>query len=358
MTSGHRVTRFGQVTAVEAPVWPAPDSPRPAMGTLLLVRLGAERGLAPEALLAGSGLDLAALEAAGHESTAAAELEVIRNLAAAAGPGATWGLDAGLRYHLTTFGIWGFALVSASTVQEAVDVGLRFIELTSALTAPYADLDDAGDLRMVFHEPAEPDDVARFIVQRDLTAVQVILEEVLGRGARFKHVTFRHQPPLGVTQRYAEVFGLVPEFGAAANTLVFDPAILAAPLPQADEHTSTLAQTQCRELLDRRRLRAGLAGQVRDLILARLRHPPSVLEVATALNLSERTLRRRLAAEETSLRVLTDEVRAGLAAELLVSRSLTVAEIADRLGYAEVSSFSQAFRRWHGMSARSYLAQH
>jgi AraC-like DNA-binding protein len=328
------------------------------MGTLLLVRLATERGLRPEDVLSGSGVDLPALESCEHESTAAAELQVIRNLAAAAGPGATWGLDAGLRYHLTTFGIWGFALVSASTLHEAVDVALRFIDLTSALTAPYADLDDNGCLRMVFHEPPEPEDVARFIVQRDLSAAQVLLQEVLGPGARYQHVSFQHQPDADSLRRYAEVFGSLPEFGAAANTLVLDPALLAATLPQADAHTSAVAQAQCRELLDRRRLRAGLSGQVRDLILARLRRPPSVPEVAAALNLSERTLRRRLAAEDTSVRVLTDEVRAGLAAELLVSGSLTVAEIADRLGYVEVSSFSQAFRRWHGVSARTYLAQH
>jgi AraC-like DNA-binding protein len=357
VTGGHRLTRFGQVTATEEPAWPAPDSPRPAMGTLLLVRMGLERGLAEDAVLAHSGLTLDGLDSPASESTAAAELQVIRNLAMAAGPGTTWGLDAGRRYHLTTFGIWGFALVSAPTVREAVDVGLRFIDLTSALTAPYADLDPAGDLRMIFREPEQPADVARFIVQRDLAVVQIILEEVLGRGARFKQVTFRHEPAPGTAHRYAEVFGLAPEFGAEQNTLVFQPTLLEERLPQADEHTTALAQAQCRDLLDRRRSRAGLARQVRDLIVARLRQPPSAAEVAALLNLSERTLRRRLAAEETSVRRLIDEVRAALATEFLTSRSLTVAEIAERLGYVEVSSFSQAFRRWHGVSARTFLAQ-
>lgn len=344
--------------APEAPTWPAPDSRRPAMGTLLLVRLAVERGLSPDAALAGSGLVVDDLESPDRESTAAAEMQVIRNLAAWAGPASTWGLDAGLRYHLTTFGIWGFALVSASTVQEAVDIGMRFIDLTSALTAPRPDVDDAGNLRMVFHEPDEPADVARFVVQRDLAAVQVILEEVLGRGARFREVTFQHEPVPGTEERYRQVFGTEPTFGAERNAVVFDPTTLEARLPQADEHTSALAQDQCRILLDRRRRRAGLSGQVRDIIVAGLRHPPSAPEVAAALNLGERTLRRRLAAEETSVRILTDEVRAGLATELLVSGSLTVAEISHRLGYVEVSSFSQAFRRWHGMSARSYLAAH
>lgn len=312
--------------------------------------------MSEEAALAGSGLTLADLEVPDGEVAAEAEIAVIRNLADAAGPGATWGLDAGRRYHLTTFGIWGFALVSAPTVRAAVEIGLRWIDLTYALTAPYADL-DGGDLRMTFRTPAEREDVAHFILQRDMTAVQTILQEVLGRDARFRRVTFTQVPAPGSADRFTEVFGLTPEFGAPANTVVFDPALVDAPLPQADEHTTALAQAQCRTLLDRRNARAGLAGQVRDLVVARLRDVPTATEIAAALNVSERTLRRRLADEDTSVRTLVDEVRATLAAEFLSSGSLTVAEIAERLGYVEVSSFSQAFRRWHGVSARQFVRE-
>jgi len=245
--------------------------------------------------------------------------------------------------------------VSAPTVRSAVDIGLRFIDLTSALTAPYATL-DGTDLMMVFQDPPCPPEVARFMVQRDLAITQTVLQEVLGREARFRRVTFTHEPAPGTVERYVEVFGFEPEFGAAQNSLTFDPSIVDERLPQADEHTTAIAQAQCSELLDQRHARAGLAGQVRDLLIGRLRQPPSAAEVATTLNLSERTLRRRLAEEETSVRTLVDEVRAGLAAEFLLSGSLTVAEIAERLGYLEVSSFSQAFRRWHGMSARTFVA--
>ncbi len=326
------------------------------MGTLLLARLGMERGLGEASVLAGSALTLADLEAADAEATAGAEVAVIGNLVDAAGPGSTWGLDAGRRYHLTTFGIWGFALVSAPSVGAAVEIGLRFIDLTYALTSPAADLED-GNLRMVFGDPPHPPEVARFIVQRDMAAVQTILEEALGRDARFLRVTLTQQPAPGTVDRFVEVFGLTPEFGASRNSLVFDPSIVHERLPQADEHTTALAQAQCRDMLDRQRARVGLSGQVRDLIVAHLRQPPSVAEVAASMSMSERTLRRRLAVEGTSVRTLVDEVRATLAAEFLASGSLSIAEIAERLGYAELSSFSQAFRRWHGVSARTYAGE-
>jgi AraC-like DNA-binding protein len=41
-------------------------------------------------------------------------------------------------------------------------------------------------------------------------------------------------------------------------------------------------------------------------------------------------------------------VRISLAGRLLATDSLTVAQVAHRLGYAEAASFIHAYRRWHG----------
>jgi len=72
--------------------------------------------------------------------------------------------------------------------------------------------------------------------------------------------------------------------------------------------------------------------------------------------MSPRTLRHRLGAEGTSYRELLDEIRQRLSEEMLIRGRLTVAETAHRLGYVELSSFSQAFRRWHGMGPRAFRA--
>lgn len=332
-------------------------TPRVPMSSLILARFGIDQGLTEEQVLAGSGLTLEGLKRPEATCTTTAELQVMRNLTNAPRATPLWGLEAGLRYHSTTFGVWGFALLTSPTMRDAIDVGLRFIDLTSAFTQPYA-VFEGDSLGLVFGDPDEPEALARFIVLRELTFVQTVVEEIVGRGTRFQRVAFTHVPEPGTEDRYREIFGFDPEFGAERNLLLFDPELLDRALPQADEHTTALAQAQCREMLDRRVARTGLASQVRDLILSRLPVLPSATDVAVALNLSERTLRRRLSDEATSLRGLVDEVRAGLAAEFLESGSLTVAEIAQRLGYVELSSFSQAFRRWHGLSPRAYAAGH
>ena len=110
------------------------------------------------------------------------------------------------------------------------------------------------------------------------------------------------------------------------------------------------------ELLAKRLVRAGVAAQVRDQLLARLTSPARPRPGRGELHMSERTLRRRLAEEGLWFRGLLDEIREQLAEELLITGGLSVAEVAERLGYVEVSSLSQAFRRWKGVGPRAYRA--
>ena len=81
---------------------------------------------------------------------------------------------------------------------------------------------------------------------------------------------------------------------------------------------------------------------------------PALPEVAAELNMHPRTLRRHLAEEGTSFRDLLAEARATVALDLLCNVGLTVEETSKRLGYTDVSTFSHAFKRWHGAPPSEY----
>lgn len=72
--------------------------------------------------------------------------------------------------------------------------------------------------------------------------------------------------------------------------------------------------------------------------------------LAARLNMTSRTLHRALAREGWSFTEIVEQHRRYLAHDLLGERRLSIAEIADRLGYAEVRSFARAFRRWYGIT--------
>jgi AraC-like DNA-binding protein len=109
-----------------------------------------------------------------------------------------------------------------------------------------------------------------------------------------------------------------------------------------------MCRTQCHTLLERRRQRTGVALRVREELTSIDGAPHMIARVARRLAMSERTLRRRLAEENTTFRDLSDEVHRMLAEELLATGALSVEDVALRLGYAEATSFIAAFKRWTG----------
>jgi AraC-like DNA-binding protein len=70
--------------------------------------------------------------------------------------------------------------------------------------------------------------------------------------------------------------------------------------------------------------------------------------------MSSRTLQRRLADEGVAFAALVDEVRRELALELVRDRARPLGEVAFLLGYAELSPFLRAFRRWTGKTPAAW----
>jgi AraC-like DNA-binding protein len=326
------------------------EIPRPPTSVSVLVDLGVDLGVPATACLVGTGLTEAALREAGTEVTARQERAVVGNLLAATDGRDHLGLDAGSRFHLTSFGFWGFALVSSPTLGDALDVALQFLGLTYSWSQ--FDLRRTGDeAQLVLDAPDVPVPLRRFAIERDLAVIATLQRELFSAQILARRLVLAFPP--ADPDRYEQVLGIRPEFDGDETFLAVDSALLDLPMPQANAHTQALAQEQCRKLLERSNARSGVAGQVRDLLLARPGDPPTAEHVARELRMSSRTLRERLAAEGTSYRELLDEIRERLAEEMLVG-GLTVAQAAERLGYLEVSSFSHAFRRWKGMGPRAY----
>jgi AraC-like DNA-binding protein len=80
----------------------------------------------------------------------------------------------------------------------------------------------------------------------------------------------------------------------------------------------------------------------------------SIDKVAGELNVSRRTLQRRLSDRDTQFLQVLKEIRADLSVRYLGDERLGIAEIAFLLGYSDQGSFSSAFKIWHGQSPRDY----
>lgn len=91
----------------------------------------------------------------------------------------------------------------------------------------------------------------------------------------------------------------------------------------------------------------------------RLRDPagwPDAERLALGLCMSASTLRRRLAEEGQSYQGIKDSVRRELAIAWLAEKQMGLGAIAERLGFADTSSFYKAFRKWFGCNPGHYRA--
>lgn len=327
--------------------WHYPRSPA-SIELMLLFAQG--RGIEPQRLMAGTRLAPADLKDPETTLSAAQELRVIRNLCAALPRDAHAGLAVGLTYRLSTYGLLGYGLLSSASGEAALALARRLLPLTYTFAA-IAFASDGVTMQMAFKPaPGLAGDVARFVVQRAMGATARVLRDVIGPDFRLASFELAEQARPGPSV-VSSVFDAPVRHGHALDALRFRHALLQRPLPQANLMTAQMCERMCRELLGKRSPRVDTASFVREHLASHpFSHPPLVAEYARMLNTSERTLKRRLRDEGTTFRAISNTARLDRANALIGEGRLSLAQIAADLGFSEPTTFTQAYKKWTGVT--------
>ncbi|MDR2961668.1 MAG: AraC family transcriptional regulator [Stenotrophomonas sp.] len=323
--------------------------PRSPASIELMLRFGQARGIAAERLLAGTRLAAADLKDPEATLSAAQELQVIRNLYAALPQAADAGLDVGLTYRLSTYGLLGYGLLSSATGEAALALARRLLPLTYTFAAIDI-VTNGASLQMAF-EPAPKlsGETARFVVERAMGATSRVLRDVIGTG--FHLQAFELASPVSRAPATTTVFGAQVRHARARNAIRFPYALLQRPLPQANPMTAEMCERMCRELLRKRSPRIDTAAFIREHLAGHpFAHPPLVGDCARMLNTSERTLKRRLQDEGTSFRAISTMARLDRANALIREGRMSMAQIATDLGFSDPTTFTQAYKKWTGIT--------
>jgi AraC-like DNA-binding protein len=169
-------------------------------------------------------------------------------------------------------------------------------------------------------------------------------------------VTFEHSAPQDVSE-HRRFFGTQVFFDCPVNELVFAAELLEAPIANADPILAALLDRYIKELSAgaQKGDRTTLAGEVRRLIYESFREGDhSARAIAKQLDMSCRTLQRRLRLESTSHHDILDEARQELALRYLRESTMPIGRIAKLLGYATVGAFYDAFHRWMSVTPADY----
>ena len=265
-----------------------------------------------------------------------------------------FGLTVASFWHPTTLHALGYAWLASSNLEEAFTRAVRYSRIVNTAAGGILRIErNAQSYRVVADGEGLGLSPAQVSIDAALAMLTNMCRAAYGAEFRPDRVTLRRETP-GCADRFAEFFSAPVAFGAPENAIWIDPAVVAEPLITANPElvrindqivTDYLAQ------LDR----GDVIMQVRSKLVERL--PSGKVdekEIALSINLSRRSLQRRLRDQGMSFKQLLETTRRELGLQYVRDSRYSFNEVAYLLGFAEPGNFSRAFKRWYGKSPTDY----
>jgi AraC-like DNA-binding protein len=213
--------------------------------------------------------------------------------------------------------------------------------------------EDAQNLSVEIGTLDAPMPVRHCMTEMILTSMNQLVTHFAGSGAGASRILLDYPAPSHVA-RYHELFSCEIHFDQPRAGLVVSremaERVQLTSQPALADHLRRIAD---QELSTSRS--NGLVEQVRSqLRVSAEPDPVGMAGVARRLGMSERSLRRQLAAQGVDYRTILKERRQEIASLMLMKRGVAVKHVAHELGYRSTSAFQRAFKRWMGSSPSVY----
>lgn len=262
-------------------------------------------------------------------------------------------LLAGQRQEISYYGPYGYLMATSSTLADAFRLGREFFSLSGSVLRISLKIENGvGVFRS--HEPESLGTVLPFVAEYWRSSQSRLFSLMLGRSFPSISMKFPYESPKHAAV-YADVFNCSIEFGSEIMEWRFDADALLEPCVHADNNTAKLCEDYCEQFISESGGKSSLQREIlRVCVTSLATNQADARSVAKALNMSVRTLYRKLDSEGTNFKSLVDRLRSSVAIEYLTNTTIPVEEIATRCGYQDVSNFRKAFRRWTGAAPSAY----
>tara|TARA_R110001592_G_scaffold1911_1_gene11855 strand:+ start:31491 stop:32519 length:1029 start_codon:yes stop_codon:yes gene_type:complete len=200
----------------------------------------------------------------------------------------------------------------------------------------------------------DPSDYCEQDIEHSLALSVTRIKEHISKNISLDEVHFEHS--CHDLKLYEEFFACPVYFNQKYSALIFKEKFLDYTFPKKSTHLFHFLTNHLELLLSKIKKNESLSQQVTRLIEKSLSSGNFDAEnIACSLHMSRHTLYRKLKTEGVSFHELVDKVRKNKALELIKKNQHALSEIAFLLGFAELSSFSRAFKKWTGSSPVNFI---
>ena len=246
------------------------------------------------------------------------------------------GLYVGSNMNVRAIPVVGMAIIQATHLLSAFRLILRYQKLMGD-THNVSLIDHGNEYELRFNFNDGERDMSLLSYEAPMAFCLKIARTVKGKDWCPSRVYLQRKEP---NAEINEHFNCPIEYGAKTHSLFFSELVESQSVVSGQIKITT--QTNVTDIL-RILLEDHLTqGQVSCSVMAH------------ALNVSEKTLQRRLAKEGTTFSQELTKLRQQKSTSLISETDLSLTEIAFLCGYSEVSAFHHAFNRWYGMSPKAY----
>lgn len=261
-------------------------------------------------------------------------------------------LHVGAAMHLGVHGLFGHALMSCRTLKQAAGILMRHSPLRSENSVSELTFEN-NEAILTFEPPFLVPGRPHFLSDIFFAAGTTAIRELIGMDTVGVYLELGYEPEADKAT-YEELLRMPVTFGHAASRLKGPAPVLDIPLQSGAVATADAYLRQCELLLQRMESAGGYESSVRRVLLSSRGEFPSAPDIAKTLHMSERTLRRRLEAENTSYQTIVNDVRNHLARQYLADTDLSVSDVGALVGFEDLANFRQAFRKWNGMTPAQF----
>jgi len=254
-----------------------------------------------------------------------------------------------------TFAMMCKAIISCSSLEHALQRARRFYALFEQ--APAIHLQQQQELTRLEIRHDIRYDPDHFLSESLLAIWHRLSSWLVGQGIPLLSVGCNYSPPAHAAL-YQDLFATPVRFNEPVTYLLIPTRVLSLPISQTPATLRAFLQHSPADFLARPNPHESMTGKLRQLFRRYpLQQLPDLNQSAGLLQVSAATLRRRLAAENTSFQKLKDECRLEEACLLLAQQDTSIRDIADYLGFTETSTFHRAFRKWQGLTPGAYRSR-
>jgi AraC-like DNA-binding protein len=329
----------------------AEDAVLPAYFPGILLRLMLEQGYREEDLLRGTGLAATMFFEDHFRLNFVQHQRLIENTLLTS-EDVHLGIRFGKSVDVTALGIVGYAAQSCRNLEAALKTIARYFPTRTPLLE--MSLSTEGNSAVVEIVPSlELGTTRYFVLGAMVCGIERALAWYLGGRNIVSHATLACPKPAESDHIDAR-FGFPVQFESPVTRVYFSSDWLEFQLAMANPQNEQSARQFCEQLLARMGERRSIVALVREYLLQQCGTDPGLTEAARHFRVSPRTLRRDLSKAGTTFKSVVDEVRSRLAIEHLSTGRDSIYDIANKLGYADLSNFNRAFKRWTGTTPSEF----